>query len=564
MPNIGRLESTGRPKPAPSRTKAKARHISGGIDRKTGRTPVKKTTPAEPSPASGVAGRVPGALVAEKMSDSKNIVNFNKDANNAFVAEISPILSDLPPAPVFPMKALGPKFKETVLALQTLSGGAPLELCVMVLLGAVNFAVQGLMNIRIHLLAISINLYLLGVGASGERKTTLMRLVRGPIDAMEDSLRRDFEMMIAELSQTKSNIAKAMRPPVLVLDEASPSALRRLLYDSANGVLGLFLDEAGLLLNGYGMSKDLRTQMITMLSKLHDGESIKIVRNNNTPSVIANKRFSMAIMGQWRSVSAFLGDKLCQSQGLLSRILVAYPKSTRGRRKTYTAKELAAAEKVLDRYRSWMRGVLDCEPHLVPGTVNEINPPTMGLSAEAREILQRFSREMEEYCVRVGSEHPILDHVNKMPELAARVAATMQLFETGGAGTLGADHAGVNWVLDADHMSRGVELIRFFIEEKERLIAPAPESRKREDAGLLLLWMREQGLTAFTRSEVYSGCNKGCLRDKRTLDGAISVMMDYGWLACRKLPRNKGAVKAATQYTLTDAGIEKARRDTAA
>ncbi|MBW7865061.1 MAG: DUF3987 domain-containing protein [Candidatus Hydrogenedentes bacterium] len=517
---------------------------------------------------------------------AKQTANDKSEIKN-YYAELSPIDGALPPATEFPREILGPKFLETAFALQTLSGGAPFELGAMALFGAINYAVQGLLDVGVHVNPSPINTYILVVGASGERKSTTMCLAKKPISDYHEAQRRLQRRILDELALRNVTLSKeAMAPTVSIVDEASTAALRDLLSSRTYyGTLGLFLDEAGMMLGGGNMTGNRRIEMQTLLSKMHDGGVIVLNRSGKEPIEIANKRFSMTLMGQWRPVSGFLGDQTCQSQGLLSRLLIAYPDSTIGRRKDPSESELAEARKVYDRYRGWMSEVLDCLPHLVPGTYDELNPPVMTLSPDARKIMQDFSAEMEAYYVKIGLDNPVIDHVNKMPDLAVRVAATMQIFEQGGAGTLGAGHADVAWELDGNHMAMGLELMRFFIKEKERLIAPAPDSQQRDDAKLLLSWMRENDRVSFVRSDVYAGSRKGRLRDKKTLDGAIALLKEYGWLTEGQLTKGQGAARlglgskagikkaAKTQdnatvrprakrlYSLTDAAVEQLKRN---
>jgi len=160
---------------------------------------------------------------------------------------------------------------------------------------------------------------------------------------------------------------------------------------------------------------------------------------------------------------------------------------------------------------------------------------------------------MEARCSQLGADNPLLDHLNKMPDLAVRMAATLQLYEQGNPDNLGAEHAKHPWSLEREYMLRGMDVIRFFIAEKERLSAPAPHSEELDDAALLLAWMREEGRNSFTRTDVYKS-SKHRLRDKRVLDAAIATLTEYGWLTAEPLPRKKGTARTTIRYSLTEDG----------
>jgi hypothetical protein len=203
-----------------------------------------------------------------------------------------------------------------------------------------------------------------------------------------------------------------------------------------------------------------------------------------------------------------------------------------------------------------MLDILNCPPHIIDGTLNEIRPPVMELARDAREMLTSFGKEMQKYMLRIGRDNPLGEHVNKMPAISVRLAAILKLIEEGSSANLGAEHANVKWLLGADHLARGIALTRYFIKEKERLSEPGPVTQKLEDARLLLSWLREVGKTSFTRSEVYKNASKHRLRDKAVLDDVIALLMDYGHLQEIELPRKLGAAKAAKKYQLTEEGLD--------
>ena len=107
--------------------------------------------------------------------------------------------------------------------------------------------------------------------------------------------------------------------------------------------LGLFADEGGRFVGGYGMSEDHQLKTASGLSELWDGKRISRVRGGDGAALLYGRRVSMHLMMQPQVAQRMLGNPLLIDQGLMSRCLVTWPESTAGTR-TISRDDLASDE----------------------------------------------------------------------------------------------------------------------------------------------------------------------------------------------------------------------------
>src|SRR3546814_2873476 len=98
--------------------------------------------------------------------------------------------------------------------------------------------------------------------------------------------------------------------------------------------MGLFSDEGGTFIGGYGMSDESRLRTGAGLSSFWDGTPVKHVRGGDGVSLLTGRRLSLHAMVQPGIAEDLLDDPMLQQQALPSRLLVAAPASISGTRMT--------------------------------------------------------------------------------------------------------------------------------------------------------------------------------------------------------------------------------------
>ncbi len=459
--------------------------------------------------------------------------------------EFSPLECTLPPATPFPSDALGERLLRYAQALQKISG-APLPLNAVALLALANFAVSPLADIKFMGRPLPTSLFFVVIGASGERKSTILGRLMAPVYKYQSRLEAEADRRVqndldaAEASGTR-RIAVASRPCTDVYcTEGTTSALDEALMHCAGRLL-VSTAEAGIFINCHAMQSENKLSFFATLSNLCDAEPVKLLRRTGEIKV-SGKRLTLLLMGQLGPVQEFLTDSMAQEQGLISRLLVSFPDSLIGSRELHWS--LAKEEAVMEEYDAWITDILDRPLPVVEGTVNVLDPPLLTLTPEAREEYEKIYYKVEREMGKRGALRSLPrddqnNLINKMATASLKLAATLQLSDNPAARDL-----------DAEHVRRGVALVEYFMAELKRVTRILPTAKTTSDAIKLMELLRSNRLTEFTSSWCYS---KGphSLRTQKTLKPVLHLLEEYGWIMSAELPKGKGVARSRRVYRLT-------------
>ena len=126
------------------------------------------------------------------------------------------------------------------------------------------------------------------------------------------------------------------------------------------------------------------------------------------------------------AAEALLSDPMANGQGLLARFLTCRPASRIGTR-LRMAKD-AKAEAGIVSFAARIRSLLSRDLPLADGTRNELAPPVLPMSQEAREVLTAFGREVEKAQAPGGHFEDARAFASKTAEHAARLAAVLTIY----------------------------------------------------------------------------------------------------------------------------------------
>ena len=199
-------------------------------------------------------------------------------------------------------------------------------------------------------------------------------------------------------------------------------------WAAARAALGLFTAEGGSFTGGHGMNEDNRLKTGAMLSELWDGLPIKRIRATDGITILPGRRLAMHIMIQPDAASAFLSNRELQDQGLLSRILVARPKSMSGAR-LYKEMVIDDDDAAIKAYRARLLSILEAAPALAEGKRNELAPRALPLSLDATKLWIGFHDHVEAQLAPDGPLAPIKSFAAKAAEQAARIAGVITIVE---------------------------------------------------------------------------------------------------------------------------------------
>jgi len=270
--------------------------------------------------------------------------------------------------------------------------------------------------------------------------------------------KKNRQRSVEECDQAIEKIGPRPEPPLepmIVCSEPTIEGLIKLLH-IGQPAIGLFSDEGGQFLGGFGMSKDHRLKTVAAFSSMWDGKPIKRVRAGEGSLTLYGRRVSSHLMVQPRVSDMLMGDETLEDQGFLSRINVTAPTSIMGTR--FWREDDAQFAPSMNAYERQMERILRRPLPLQEGTQNELNPPVLPFSASAAQVFKDFVNAVETKLKMNGEFVAIKGYANKMPEHASRMAAVSAIFNDPELAEL-----------PAEAMERGIDLANYFAGELLRL-----------------------------------------------------------------------------------------------
>lgn len=465
---------------------------------------------------------------------------------------------DEPPRPLtrqaveaepFPLDALGPVLANAAEAIQS-RVRAHISICASSVLAAVNYAVQGHADVELpNGQTRPVSLYFVSIAESGDRKSSTDHEALRPVYAREAILREHYDAVLptyqndklayerardtalranaksdrAVIRQALDRLGPPPTPPLkpsLLCSEPTYEGLFKL-FALGQPSLGLFSTEGGGFLGGHGMSDEAKLRTATGLSKLWDGATLDRVRSGDGDKILVGRRLACHLMLQPSVASLLLADEAMADQGLLSRMLCVSPPSLAGTRFWETPPDSAAAN--LKEYERAVQDILEQPLPLIRGKNNELAPRPLRLSDEARAEWIRFQDELEYHLGQGGKYEAVRARANKMPEMAARLAATLALFDN-----IMASH------IDADQIRNGIKLARHFLSEAARLANSSTVDVALLSASKVLNWLlNEWRHEDVSLPDIYQ-YGPASIRNLAAAKAVVSTLESHGWL--RPLP----------------------------
>lgn len=452
-----------------------------------------------------------------------------------------PLRREIPPPEAYPVDALGPILSGAAQSMHKIIQ-SPLALCCQSVLAAAALAVQPFGNIEVDGRFDPLSIYCLTVAASGERKSAADAAALRPHEAFQAELQRQNERLMFEFNSTlkayeksrdealkkgktfeqKRELLANLGPPpvapplpVLLLQEPTWEGLFKCML-IARPSIGLFNDEAATFLNGHAMNDDHRLKCAAGLSKLWDGRAPGRARAGDGVSALVNRRLSAHIMAQPKVAQGFMNDAALIDQGLLSRVLPAWPTSTAGSR-PYKAVDLFSVPEMTVYYdcmESFLRKPLPTSDT----DEKQLAPPALTLTPNAKVVWTEFHDLIE---TQLSDNEPLAvvrGFGSKTAQHALRLAGVLALVEGGKRID----------TIDTMAMLRGIELAQFYLSEALRLYHIGTADPQLEQAQRLLDWLSER--RNIDLPTIYQrGPNS--IRDAKKARSLVDILVVHGWLA---------------------------------
>jgi hypothetical protein len=157
---------------------------------------------------------------------------------------------------------------------------------------------------------------------------------------------------------------------------------------------------------------------------------------------------------------------------------------------------------------------------LAPGARNGLAPRRLPLSAAARAMWIGFADHIERRLGGGGELEPIRGLANKLPEIAARIAAVLTLVRNIEAGE----------IAEAE-MDGGISVVQHYATEALRLAGASRVSGELIEAQRLAAWLLASWPDPMVSLPDIYRLGPASIRDAASARRAVTILVDHGRLA---------------------------------
>lgn len=460
--------------------------------------------------------------------------------DNKFVPKPEPLFGELPAPEKFHTDALGPLSEAAEAVIEATQ--APPAMVGQSFLAGASLAVQPFGDVVLNNRASPTSIFAVTIGQSGERKTSVDKIVLQPHREVEklkiivyESQLYQYEIesksyklaaknALSKKGLTQAQIQKILadlglppRPPyseIKLVEEPTYEGLVKG-YEYGCPSMGLFSDEGGRIIGGHAMNNENQLKTAAGLSSLWDGSPITRSRGGDGTTKLYGRRLAVHLMLQFGAVNVLLSNRLIQEQGLLSRCLITYPESTIGNRpyKDFDWKNNPAFEN----YYKLITKIMNEEMPVSSKGKNELLPRKLHLDAVAKNHWITFYNYVEVEMKSNAKFSQIRGFASKAPEQVLRIAGILALLEDLSVTTI-----------KSNHVQAAICLVEYYLSEALRLSGTAHINTDLLDANELLIWCQQNRKIVYLADLNQCGPNR--FRDSSTLKKLIDILECHGWL----------------------------------
>lgn len=427
---------------------------------------------------------------------------------------------------------------------------APFEMVAASALATVSLATQHLADVRrSNTLTGPLSLNFLTIAESGDRKSTVDRLLSRAVrefqDARRDEAKTSLANHVADLAawQAERDAAegklngdakggKALdghRADLAELECRKPETPRvpRLLYEDVTSEklgralatewpsAGIFSSEGGAVLGGHSMGRDALTRNLSLLNKLWDGASHIVDRATSSSFTVRGARMTVSLQVQPTVLADFLDrDRgLSRGSGFLARFLIAQPASLQGRR--FYCEPMATP--ALDAFSGRIAELLNDLPRIDGDRGMAL--PLLDFTPDAKAAWVEAYDQIEGQLATDGDFAAVRDSASKAADNIARLAAVLHVYECGPVGSI-----------DRPAVESATAIVSWHLYNARAVLAPFSMSSEAAAAATLDGWLidrcQAEGRDGFYKSDLQRvGPNR--TRKLEHLDKALATLVEH-------------------------------------
>jgi hypothetical protein len=415
-----------------------------------------------------------------------------------------------------------------------------------------------------------VNIFVVVVMESGERKSAVFRIVSSPMAEFEQEENERLAPLItenraalatlaAELKHAQTKAAKAEKaedrhtarqrvtslaeeirttkiivPCQLIADDATPEAIGQLLYEQ-QGRIALVSPEGDVFDLMAGRYSDGVGRLGVYL-KGHAGDDYRLNRVSRSTEYVRRPAISVGLAVQPDVLGGLMEKPGFRGRGLLARFLFSLPTSRVGFRELNPP---SIPVQVSAGYAKLVRTALQLQP-AVDAKGNPC-PHVVRVSAEAFAELTRF-RAWTERALRIDGELSALrDWGNKLPGAVCRIAGIfhgLMHAATGNPAGQPIDRETILCAIAIGEYAVGHAIAAFC----EMGANPATATARR-----ILAWATEGRRTDFSRRDAFNAV-RGVVQRVDELDEPLQLLIEHGYIRERSIERGGPGRKPSARY----------------
>lgn len=350
------------------------------------------------------------------------------------------------------------------------------------------------------------------------RRVAEKRIERLTQDAAKAADADERERIRVEIQQEKESMPAELRAPRLFTEDVTAERLQAMLSEHGER-MALLSDEAGIFQVMAGLYNGGSANLDAFL-KGHAGTAMRVDRAGREAHV-DKPALTFGLALQPGVLAEVASSRRFRDSGLLARFLYAMPESNVGKRDVRS--RMAIPDAVRKEYEASLFRLLERIP-AVPS-----KPRVLPMSNRALDIWADFAQSIEDQQGEGGRYEAISDWTSKLPGAVARIAALLELADSG---------TGVEDVGDAA-VSRAVSLGWLLVPHAQAAFGLLGADGIDSDAAFVLKWIRSGGQMEFSRPECQKAL-EGRFRSVDRLTKALKRLEDQH-IVRSYARRNKGA-----------------------
>ncbi|MDO9278563.1 MAG: YfjI family protein [Polaromonas sp.] len=322
------------------------------------------------------------------------------------------------------------------------------------------------------------------IKVNAARAVARKRIERLLVDAAKAKEPADRKSIQDEIEREENEIPEEIRSPRLFTGDTTAERLQAMLVEHGER-MAVHSDESGIFLIMAGMYNGGAANIDVFLQG-HAGSSMRVDRAGRSAH-IDKPALSFGLLIQPDIMSEVAGSSRFRGSGLLARFLYAMPASNVGKRDV--RKHTPIPDAVADAYQRHIFELLEG----VPGPIEA--PKVLTLSEAALEVWHVLADEIEQEQGDGGIYESISDWTGKLPGAVARIAALLELAETG----LQAE--------EVSHaaMDRALQLGRLLIPHAQAAFGLLEADAVDSDAAAIVRWIQRIKHTEYKRGDFQRG-----------------------------------------------------------